>query len=459
MKKYGYKALLLALRSLMAVKRAGVWLFGKVWLWLTVIDRAYRNTIGFRIYKAFFSIKRGLLHWLPTRAGGMAEFFGRRGTLQCIIFTIALVLMIPHSRLYGRDAYAIPGRQTLLYSLVGPGDQDFQTEEVIVDITNAVVLKPNTPTWREGAVSQGTGASSGQTAPGEPQELSSISAGGSALTKPTILPGNTIGSQVAGAARKEIVLYEVQPGDVIGAIAGRFGLDISTILWANNLTIRSYIRPGDKLAILPMDGVVHTVKKNDTVQKIAKLYSAKADEIISFNKLQADGSDLVVAENLIIPGGRKTVAAVPQPAAARRFTVLSQIAAPPGSALAPGSTGYLWPAEVRRITQYYSWRHTGVDIAGPFGKAIYAARSGTVIRSQCGWNGGYGCHVIIDHGGGVQTLYAHAQQGRLFVNVGDFVEQGQTVAGMGSTGHSTGPHVHFEVRVNGRRVNPLQYVR
>lgn len=455
MQKYGYKALLLLLRGLMGVKRAAVWLLGRLWRILVRVDEAYRNTIGWRIYKILFACKRIIRHSLPTRAGGAAEWFSRRGTLQGALFVIALILMIPHSRLYGRGAYAIPGRGTLLYSLVGPGDQDFQIEEVMADVENAA-RESNTPAWRQGAVSVPGGAISGQTAPAEPQEIVSISAGGSALSKPTILPGNALPSS-AGAARREIVLYEVKPGDVIGAIAGRFGVGVETILWANGLTIRSYIRPGDKLKILPVDGVLHTVARNDTVKKIARLYKAKEEDIIGFNKLQPDGSDLVAGENLIVPGGVKQLAAA-SPAGARRFTALSQIAAPP-SVTAPAGTGYLWPTitSVRRITQYFSWRHTGVDIAGPVGTPLYAARAGAVIRSQGGWNGGYGLYIIIDHGDGVQTLYGHAAQ--LFVKVGEFVEQGQTIALMGSSGRSTGSHVHFEVIVKGRRVNPLAYIR
>jgi murein DD-endopeptidase MepM/ murein hydrolase activator NlpD len=112
---------------------------------------------------------------------------------------------------------------------------------------------------------------------------------------------------------------------------------------------------------------------------------------------------------------------------------------------------------VRRITQYFGWRHTGLDIAGKLGTPIYATRAGKVIKSQCGWNGGYGCYIIIDHGGGVISLYGHNSQ--LFVSVGDKVVQGQNISVEGSTGRSTGPHLHFEIRVNGVHQNPLKYIR
>jgi len=141
----------------------------------------------------------------------------------------------------------------------------------------------------------------------------------------------------------------------------------------------------------------------------------------------------------------------------RKYTQLSNIAAPPPSVAAPAGSGYLWPAGVRYISQYFGWRHTGLDIAGKIGTGLYASRAGTVTRSQCGWNGGYGCYIIIDHGNGITTLYGHAS--RLYVSVGEYVSQGQTFAAMGSTGRSTGSHLHFEVRVNGARQNPLRYIR
>ena len=122
-----------------------------------------------------------------------------------------------------------------------------------------------------------------------------------------------------------------------------------------------------------------------------------------------------------------------------------------------GTGNMLWPTTARVITQYFTWRHHGLDIGLPKGQPIYAVDAGTVIKSQCGWNGGYGCHIIIDHGNGIKTLYGHSS--RLDVTVGDAVARGQTIGLVGSTGKSTGSHIHLEVRVNGKAVNPLGYIK
>ena len=114
-----------------------------------------------------------------------------------------------------------------------------------------------------------------------------------------------------------------------------------------------------------------------------------------------------------------------------------------------------WPTAGHNITQYYSWRHTGIDIANKSGTAIYAADAGTV--EIVGWNsGGYGNQIIIDHGGGKKTRYAHLSS--FGVQAGETVSKGQYIGGMGSTGRSSGSHLHFEVIIDGKRYNPLNYV-
>ena len=117
--------------------------------------------------------------------------------------------------------------------------------------------------------------------------------------------------------------------------------------------------------------------------------------------------------------------------------------------------GFVWPAGVRRISQYYSWRHTGLDIAGPTGTNIYAMDSGVVTFS--GVSNGYGYNILVDHGNGMKTRYAHAS--KLYVEKGETVTKGQVIMAMGSTGWSTGPHLHFEVIVNGAKKNPLSYIK
>lgn len=453
MQQHLFKAWLWFLRTLIYTKRAVVWLFRGLGFAGQKVETVYDKTLGFRFYKLGFSFKKHVERWKLPRDKRLFDVLGRRGTLQVLLFIIAFSLLIPYSKLYTHSAEEIPGRSTILYRLVGPTDEIAEIEEVNIDLNTPV--SQGAPSWREGAFIGSTPAP----VTTEPQEIAGLSAGGSALSKPTIISGAVPQAVEAGgfvAKRTSIVEHVVQPGEVIGKIAEQYGVSVATILWANNLSVRSYIRPGDRLKILPTDGIIHTVKKGETVSKIAQLYKANQDAIVTFNRMQRDGADIVVGEQLIIPGGAKPTVVVYNPPV-RRDSALSSIAAPPPSIDAPAGLNYLWPTSVQRITQYYGLRHTGVDIAGPVGSPLYAARSGRVVKSTCGWNGGYGCYIIIDHGSGVQTLYGHAS--KLYVSAGDDVEQGQTIALMGSTGRSTGPHVHFEVRVNGRRANPLQYVR
>lgn len=452
MKILGYKILLYLLRFLIYSKRAVVWCLQKLWGGVLALNLFFRNIIGFRLYKFGFRLKEKIgaknLPWLMS----FWEISGKRAVLQALLFIIVLAIMYPHSRLYTTDSTKIPGRSTALFYLLGPGEQDFTLEEIG---NNFIAIVPQEQVgWKEGAVAVQPGVNTLGTSALFASEITSISIGGGAVNKPNIFPGASLpASGAEGTGRIEIVFHEVQTGESVGLIAEKYQITVATVLWANNLTARSYIRPGDKLKILPVSGVVHKVKKGETIAKIAKLYGSEAGKIIKFNKLKEDGSDIVVGEELLVPNGVQPAPVYVAPV--RRYAVLSDISAPP-SVSAIGS-GYLWPTAVRRITQYFGWRHTGVDVAGPMGTAIYATQSGRVIKSQCGWNGGYGCYIIIDHGNGINTLYGH--NSRLYVSVGEEVVQGQTISLMGSTGRSTGPHLHFEVRVNGVRKNPLQYVR
>jgi murein DD-endopeptidase MepM/ murein hydrolase activator NlpD len=224
------------------------------------------------------------------------------------------------------------------------------------------------------------------------------------------------------------------------------------------MTVRSLIRPGDILRIPSADGVLHTIAKNETVSKIAKLYGVAVDDILKANNIQQ--SALKVGQEILVPGATKLptqVATTPKNTNNKPTPVKLTPKNTQPSQSGVSTAGYIWPSGARIITQYYGLRHTGVDIAGPIGLPNYAARSGTVIKSQCGYNGGYGCYIILDHGDGVQTLYGHNSQ--LLVSPGEYVLQGQVIGLLGSTGRSTGPHLHFEVRVNGHRANPLQFIR
>jgi len=246
-------------------------------------------------------------------------------------------------------------------------------------------------------------------------------------------------------SRSEMIEYIVQPGDVLGTIAEKFNLTVSTILWENSLTWNSTIRPGQKLKILPDSGINHEVKSGDTVLAIAKKYQTDAEKIINVNKL-ADAGDIKIGDLLFIPDGIKPT---------RVISSYKPKAVTYEPAVDTGSSKLLWPTLSHRITQYYHWRHHGLDIGDKTGNPIYAAESGKVERS--GWSRGYGYNVVINHGNGIKTVYAHAS--KLLVSKGESVIRGQTIAAIGNTGWSTGPHLHFEVRVNGVKQNPLNYIR
>jgi murein DD-endopeptidase MepM/ murein hydrolase activator NlpD len=249
--------------------------------------------------------------------------------------------------------------------------------------------------------------------------------------------------------RTAIVEYEVQAGDTVGSIAAKYGLQTLTIISANGLGPNGIIRVGQKLRILPVNGLIVKVKKGDSISKLAKTYKSDVAGILEINGL-ADDQALAVGTELILPGGKTPPALAP-----KRTTNYAAGTLP--SPVDNGGT-FLWPTSSRRITQYYNWRHTGLDIGGPVGTPLFAAESGTVVFS--GWNrGGYGNMVLIDHGGGYWTRYAHAT--KLLVSAGDIVKRGDTIALMGSTGRSTGPHLHFEVLKGStsRRVNPLDYIK
>ena len=279
--------------------------------------------------------------------------------------------------------------------------------------------------------------------------LPSIVAGDSAVVSPILSP-----VEEGLRQRDQIVIYTVQPGDTTSQIAEQFGITVNTLLWENNLTAYSLIRPGDKLTILPTSGIRHKVKSGETIAKLASTYGVEPEKIISFNKL-ASADDIQIGETLTIPGGKKIAPAV-STYAVRTFT--QPAAAPtPAPRVVSASGEMIWPTSCRRITQYFRYLHSGVDIACPFGSPIYAADDGVITKAEDGWNGGYGTMITIDHGNGKESLYGHLSS--LYVKVGEEVEKGQDIAAMGSTGRSTGSHVHFEVRTGGSRQNPLYYVK
>lgn len=286
----------------------------------------------------------------------------------------------------------------------------------------------------------------------EPTDTGDIAHNSGSLIKPTI---PTASEEVVPDVR--IQTYIVKSGDTLGEIAERFNINADTIIWANNLNTKGYIRPGQTLTILPVDGVLYRVKAGDTLQKIARTYGTQTKDVVEQNRL-AGADDIRIGELLILPEGVPPTP-IPQRTLASRIreTVTSSSKPKPASSIAASGTGMIWPTTARLITQYYNWRHGGIDIAGPVTNTIFAAADGVVSEARgSGYNGGYGKTILIDHGKGITTRYGHASQ--LFVKAGQRVKKGEAIAMVGNTGRSTGPHLHFEYKINGKRVNPLTYI-
>ncbi len=253
--------------------------------------------------------------------------------------------------------------------------------------------------------------------------------GGAALLSETG-PAGTL-ADIEENQSATISIYVVREGDTLSGIAKMFGVTTNTIAWANDVS-RGLIRPGQTLIILPISGVRHTVVKGDTLQNIAKKYKADAAEIAQYNHLASDAK-LAVGDVVLVPDGE--IAAPP----------LAGRPAPLRGAGGPVYEGYyLRPLLGGRKTQGLHG-YNGIDLATYLGAPIFASAAGDVIISrEYGWNGGYGKYIVIAHENGTQTLYAHNSQNN--VAAGHRVVRGQIIGYVGSTGRSTGSHLHFEVR-------------
>lgn len=440
-------------RFLVYAKRGLFFVFKLIKVGIRVLTGWYEKTIGFAMFKIAFYFKR---RFFPeSRRGNVSHWywFGERWILQLIALVVAFFFIIPETILYKTEFGTVPGRKTILYALVGPGEQDFASSDELIQETAFINTPVQSESWRQGSVI--VGPSVGVELDPETQYSTTING---AVVKPnyTAIQPAVSGTQPSNQTqiRDSVIEYEIKSGDVIGKIAQQYGVSVQTILSANNMNTRSIIRPGNILKIPPGDGVMYVVAKGDTISKIAKLYGVSGDEILKFNNLNQ--KTLQVGKQILIPGAKKLPTKVVVKKSVVGPTKVGPVSKTPSQA--PVSTaGYIWPSGARIITQYYGLRHTGIDIAGATGLPNYAARDGVVVKSQCGYNGGYGCYIILDHGNGVQTLYGHNSQ--LLVSPGEYVTQGQVIALLGSTGRSTGPHIHFEVRVNGHRANPLQFIR
>lgn len=257
---------------------------------------------------------------------------------------------------------------------------------------------------------------------------------GSALFSDTGPYGSMADIEEAKPESGEISLYVVRDGDSLSEIAKMFDVSISTIIWANDIKKGDLIKPGQTLLILPVSGVKYIVKEGDTIKGIATKFKGNTDEIIQFNGLPESGK-LVVGSEVIIPDGEDSSSA-PTPSVKKTATK---------GAGGPSYVGYYLRPVENGVKSQGLHGYNGIDLAAPTGTPIVASASGEVIVNRSsGWNGGYGKYIVIKHSNGTQTLYSHNSEN--IVSVGWNVVQGQIIGYVGSTGKSTGPHLHFEVR-------------
>jgi murein DD-endopeptidase MepM/ murein hydrolase activator NlpD len=236
--------------------------------------------------------------------------------------------------------------------------------------------------------------------------------------------------------------YVVRPGDTISEIAHRHDLETGTILSMNPINDVRRLLPGTRLSIPDRDGLFHGVQPGESLESIARAYKLPLYSILDANNLDTDV--LQVGDTLFIPGARM----------------------PDNQYLLAIGELLTWPVRNYRFTSGYGmrsdpitrvWRmHTGIDLANAIGTPVLAAGPGRVVHRESS-NVGYGNVLILDHGNGVRTLYAHLES--FAVAVGQWVNRGQLIARMGNTGRSTGPHLHFSVSRHGRWEDPMRHLR
>lgn len=275
------------------------------------------------------------------------------------------------------------------------------------------------------------------TSAGEAQEVADQTAG-----QPATASGE------AEATPRTMRTYVVQRGDTVIGLAQRFGITPETILAANSSLAGNpdLLQLDQELLIPPVSGVLHTVVAGDTLSAIAQRYQVSVEAIIGYKENGLEASSILqLGQKVMVPGGVMPLAAA-RPAAA------SSAAAPSSAYRATGR--FLWPT-TGTITQGSWARHVAIDIGTPTGTPIYASDTGYVL--EAGWsNVGYGQYVILDHGNGFRTLYAHMST--IIARKGQWYQKGQKIGLVGSTGRSTGPHLHFEIYKNGAIQNPLNYL-
>ncbi len=264
--------------------------------------------------------------------------------------------------------------------------------------------------------------------------------------------------------RQYAIKYTVEEGDSIFAIAKKFSLQPESILYANFDLLNddpTFLLPGWRLTIPPTDGVYYKWKEGDTLEKVAEKYYVDVADITSWpsNKLDVQNPDTTGLEYVMIPGGYREIQSWITPLEYTARSGATRVIAGEGGCQAPatgpvGTGGFITPTGGFEVSGFdFTSYHLGVDLTAYEGSPIYASDNGTVLYA--GWNtSGYGNLIVIDHNNGYETLYAHLSQ--IYVYCGEGVAQGTVIGAAGSTGKSTGAHLHFEIRYYNSFINPWQ---
>ena len=444
-KKLLVRILLLVLGFFIVIKKVTERGLSKISPRVSKAIGAFFQPILFFLYKAYITPRTYFRKFLRSRAAHPAAYFVGEYIIHAALFIIFALTVV--SNVEAAKVSETSSNKSIVFNIVPREFNDSDEELVLVSGTSGEA-KIKSYLGGDFGVKSVSRPDDGS----QPREVAlapTITQEGGAVIKPHVAeaPSGSAASARTPVKRAETETYIVQSGDVIINIAEKFGVSVNTILWENKLTARSVIKPGQKLTILPVSGVSHKVKKGESLGAIAKKYGADAAKVLETNKL-ANAAAIQVGQVLLIPDGKIAVVAPPAP----RVPAGSLFG---GTQKYAGAGDMFWPSVCKRITQYYTWRHLGVDIACRGGGEVVAADGGKVIFS--GWAKGYGNSIVIDHGNGRKTRYGHFSQ-RL-VQLGETVARGQSIGIEGSTGWSTGPHLHFEVIVSGVKKNPLNYIR
>lgn len=453
----GVRVGLTVVRAMVLLKRFLVKTLSLLLVLLAPFGRFLLKSVIVPLYSVTYRLRRRMAEWYRPAKNRLMYVLCNRYAAQVTTVIIVLFAILVDTRFASARSQSLEfGQQSLLYSYVTGKNVELIEEtasplgpQVAASYVEGQALTVQTAdTW---------------TVPTIAVDDSTLTAD-SVLTTPSSATTPTGLAAVSAAPRTETITYTVGAGDTLSSIAQAHGISLNTLLWANGLTARSTIKPGQSLRILPVTGVEHKVARGETLGAIAKKYGVDIARIREANGITNDAA-IKIGAALMVPGGEPK-APVPTTVAKAKSVGVKEIftTAPSGTtkSSAPASgASMVWPTDLHVIVRGLKWGHTGVDIDcngranGTSTNDNYAAADGVVRFS--GWKNGYGSTVEIDHGNGLITRYGHHYS--LYVKKGDVVTAGTPLGRCGSTGNSTGTHLHFEVIANGKFKNPLDYTR